>query len=328
MDATLLLIAFTGGATVVFLTLYAHCSRTWQHRTVAARISAGPVGLDFAPSSILRSPQGARVPFAGMLPLSEEARERMGLELLRAGWSIHVGEYLAIRVASALAAGALAVVALGQLGISSLPLRLVVVLGLTMVGWFAPRLYLTRAQRKRMDAIGAHLPDALTAIAKSLRVGTGLMQGLAHAANETPAPLGPELQAVLRDLELGADAEDAFGALSRRAGSPDLAIAVTAIVIQRRSGGNLSEILTNVTETIRERVKLKRDIAVLTTQQRLGSYVAACLPLLVALAFTLLQPEMGRLLVTTTAGLIALSIGLACEAAGILLIRALAQIDP
>ena len=107
-----------------------------------------------------------------------------------------------------------------------------------------------------------------------------------------------------------------------------LSIAVTAIVIQRRSGGNLSEILTNVTETILERVKLKRDIAVLTTQQRLGSYVAACLPILVALAFTLLQPEMGRLLVTTTAGLIALSIGLACEVAGILLIRALAQIDP
>jgi tight adherence protein B len=327
MDGVLVLIALSAGVAVTLFTVYTYRQLTFQHRLVRARISSDGSGLAFLPGSILRVPRGARVPFAGILPLSIPARERMALELERAGWAMQPGEFLAIRFACAITACLAGVTLLAHLGVPSPGLRVAIILALTLLGWFGPRMYLTSSKQRRIEAINRQLPDALTSIAKSLRAGSGLHQGLAYAANETRAPLGPELQGALRDLQLGADAEDVFGALSRRVGSPDLDIAVTAIVIQRRTGGNLSEILTNVADTIRERLRLQGDIRVLTTQQRLGSYVAAALPILVAVAFMLLQPQMGILLVTTTPGLIALGVGLGFEVAGILLIRELAQID-
>jgi tight adherence protein B len=118
-----------------------------------------------------------------------------------------------------------------------------------------------------------------------------------------------------------------FGALSERIGSHHLDIAVTAIVIQRNVGGNLAEILMNVTNTIRERLNLQREIWVLTSRQRLTAYLMALLPVVVAIVFNLLNPNMGRLLTTTTPGHIALGGGIVLELFGIWLIRRLAVID-
>jgi tight adherence protein B len=182
-------------------------------------------------------------------------------------------------------------------------------------------------QGRQLDQITRQLPDVLTAVSKTLRAGGGVMQGLGAAATDAPAPLGPILQRALRDVQLGADLEDVFAALARRVGSPDLDIALTAIAIQRRTGGSLAEMLGNVTETLRERRQLEGDIRVLTTQQRMSAYVAAALPVFVAAAFLFLQPEVATLLFTTTIGLTALGIGIAFEIAGIWLIRELGRIE-
>src|SRR4029450_10712689 len=106
----------------------------------------------------------------------------------------------------------------------------------------------------------------------------GLLQALAFAADETPAPFGPELQTTLRDLQLGAEAAAVFGALKDPTPSRDLDIAVTAILIQRNAGGNLSEILASVTNTIRERAKIAGEIRVLTSRQRLTTNLIAAIP--------------------------------------------------
>jgi tight adherence protein B len=153
------------------------------------------------------------------------------------------------------------------------------------------------------------------------------LQALAYAASETPAPLGSELQQTLRDLQLGADPGATFAALSERVGNADLDIAVTAILIQRNVGGNLSEILANVTKTIRERAKIQAEIRVLTSRQRLQANLVAALPVLVAVSFTLLNPDLGRLLFETAAGRIALAIGIGFELAGLWLIRRLSVIE-
>jgi Flp pilus assembly protein TadB len=164
---------------------------------------------------------------------------------------------------------------------------------LTFGGWFAPGLVLSRRRNRRLAAIEKQLPEALTAMAKSLRAGSGILQALEYAAAETPSPLGPELAAVMRDLQLGADAEELFRGLSERVGSPDLDIAVTGIVIQRTVGGNLSEVLNQVTATIRERAELQSEIRALTAQQRLSANFAAALPVFVAVVVTLMRPEIG-----------------------------------
>ena len=186
---------------------------------------------------------------------------------------------------------------------------------------------MSRQRAKRLEQIEKQLPDALTTLAKSLRAGTGLLQAMTYAAEETPAPLGPELDQTLRELRLGANAEVAFSELSARVGSNDLDIAVTAIVIQRSVGGNLSEILTNVSTTIRERAKLYGEIKVLTSRQRLTGNLMALIPVLIAFAFIALNPELGRLLIDTVPGRIALAIGLAFEVLGLVLIRKFGQIE-
>jgi len=250
----------------------------------------------------------------------------MALELERAGQPLRVSEYLALRVGCAFVGGLIGFAIATRMGApawATVPGMLVFLLA----GWFMPRRFVSHRRRRRPEAIEQQLPDALTAIAKALRAGSGLLQGLGYAAQETGDPLGPELRVTLRDLELGADAEEVFADLCRRTGSPDLDIAVTAIVIQRTVGGNLSEILTNVTRTIRERAKLRGEVRVMTSRQKLTGNIVALLPILVAGAFLGLNPDMGRLLFEEPAGRIALAIGIGFELLGLWLIRRLAVVE-
>jgi tight adherence protein B len=167
----------------------------------------------------------------------------------------------------------------------------------------------------------------LTAIAKSLRAGLGLLQALDIAAREAPAPLGPELRRTLRDLELGGDAEIVFMELNKRVGSRDLEIVTTAIMIQRTAGGNLSEILTNVSQTIRERKELLTEVRTLTSMQRLQGNLTALIPVAIALLFFAVNPGIGRLLIDTPTGQMALTVGIFFELVGLWLIRRLATIE-
>ena len=327
MDPVLLLIGLSVAGAVALLTVLANQRMRYQGRIVSARLAPNAASPGYGPQSILHGRRGFPLLLLDLLPLSSEARERMSGELEQAGWSIRVGEYLALRLACAAAAAAAGLVVLTSLEVEAAWLKAVVVLALLYGGWFLPRLYLSRRRQRRLEQIERQLPDALTAMAKSLRVGSGLLQALAYAADETPAPLGTELQGALRDLQLGAEAEDVFSELAQRVGSPDLDIALTAIVIQRTVGGNLSEILTNVTNTIRERAKLKGEVRVLTTRQRLTGNLVALLPVLIAVAFIAINPDTGELLFTTAPGQISLAIGIGFELLGLWLIRRLAVVE-
>lgn len=299
---------------------------TMTSQVVDARLStpAGKSGL--LPRSPLRAGARSRLPFVDRLPLSLEARERMRVELERAGGPLTANEYLGIR---AFAAGAGYVLGLLLANWAGMPLWLLLTLPLVLmlVGWLLPRMFISRVRSKRETQIADQLPEALTAIAKSLRAGAGLLQAVAYTASETPAPLGAEFQATLRELQLGADAENSFARMSERVGNADLDIAITAILIQRSVGGNLSEILMNVTRTIRERIELQREIRVLTARQKLQGNLLAGLPVVVAIVFITFNPESGKLLYTNNVGRIALAIGIGFELAGLWLIRRMAVIE-
>jgi tight adherence protein B len=327
MDPALLLIGLTVAGAVALLVVLAHQRLRYQRRIVSARLAQGAASPGSSERSLLHRRQRFALRFLDLLPLSSEARERMGRELDQAGWSIRVSEYLSLRLACAAVAGAVGLALVRGLSVETAWLEIVAVLALVYAAWFLPRVYLSHRRQKRLEEIEKQLPDALTAMAKSLRAGSGLLQGLAYAASETPAPLGPELQAALRDLQLGAEAEDVFADLYERVGSPDLDIALTAIVIQRTVGGNLSEILTNVTNTIRERARMKREVRVLTARQRLTGNLVALLPVVVAVAFISINPDTGKLLVETAAGQMSLATGIAFELLGLWLIRRLAIIE-
>lgn len=292
-------------------------------RERVVRRAEPPVG---GMESVLRRGRRTLFPLSGRLPLSPAARLRMEAELRRAGVPMRVGEYLAARIGCAALSVPIGLLLAARLGIEGLALYALVG-GLFFGGWFAPRFQVSRMRKRRLEAMERQVPDALDTLARSLRAGTGVVQALMYTAEETDAPLGPELAFTVRELRLGVNPEEAFSALSQRVGSADLDIAVTAIVIQRSVGGNLAEILTGVSHTIRERSKLYGEIKVLTSRQKLTGNLVALVPVLIALAFILLNPDMGNLLVNTTAGRISLAVGLLFEAIGLVLIRKFAAIE-
>lgn len=326
MDLQLFLIGTLAFGAVVLFTVYAASGSTARREAVRVRLGGGAIGSAALPDAVALRRQQSRLPFVDMLPLSEESRRKMAAELVRAGLPLRVNEYLGIRMAAALVVAVAAGLCARLFGLPGWAVVLGALLGM-VAGWFMPPWYLRQSCTRRLIAIEEQLPDALSAISKSLRAGTGLLQALAHAADEVDAPLGTELQGTLRDLQLGADAEVVFTRLSERVGSPDLDIAVTAILIQRTVGGNLSEILGTVTETIRERARLQREVRVLTSRQRLTGNLVALLPVGVAAAFIMINPKMGTLLLHTTAGHFALGIAIAFELLGLWLIRKLGKIE-
>lgn len=326
MNPLLAMMALTLTGAIGLGLVYAYQSVLVPRATVRSRIRPRE-GLRIHHPDALRSDGLARIPLLRVLPLSAESRERTRQTLERAGIDLRVNEYIAIRLGVSLAVGVVAAIGLSSIeGVAPGFVALAALAGV-WIGWMLPTLYVKRARERRSRLIEEQLPDSLTAIAKSLRAGTGLMGALAYAAEETPEPLGSELRATMRELQLGRDALDAFPALAARVDNPDLDIAVTAILIQRSVGGNLSEILTNVSETIRERFLLLREIRVITSRQRLTANLTAGVPVLIAVAFITINPELGSLLFTTTVGRISLAVGIAFEIAGLLLIRKLARIE-
>ena len=327
MDLMLLLIGVCIAGSVALAASYSYERVMVPRRTISARLAPAPTNAGLALRSGLRTTSRSRLPFVDKLPISPEARERMRIELQRGGDPLSVNEYQGLQTGLALGLGFVGVVLMSA--VDGLPVwfGLALTVGLMLLGWRLPKTFLNRAKSRRQNQIADQLPGALTAMAKSLRAGTGLLQALAYAASETPAPLGAELQQTMRDLQLGADPGLTFTALSERVGNPDLDIAVTAILIQRNVGGNLSEILVNVTKTIRERVKIQTEIRVLTARHRLQGNLVAGLPVVVAVAFILMNPETGSLLYETTAGRVSLSAAFAFELFGLWLIRRLGKIE-
>jgi tight adherence protein B len=326
MDFQVLAVAALAFACVSLVTIYAVAGATARREAVRVRITSSPAAPTATAQRVALRSVRSRIPLVDRLPLSDEARKRMATELERAGQPLRVNEYLAIRTAAAMVVAVGGIVAAAVIG---LPSWTYVVVGMAGIigGWMLPRWYVGRCRERQLIAIEEQLPDALTAVSKSLRAGTGLLQALGHAAEETPAPLGQELRATLRDLQLGADAEVVFTRLSERVGSPDLDIAVTAILIQRTVGGNLSEILSTVTATIRERASLQREVRVLTARQRITGNLIAALPVFVAGTFMLMNPKLGDTLFHETAGRIAVGIAVAFELLGLWLIRRLGKIE-
>jgi tight adherence protein B len=326
MDPMLALIALvvTGAATFALLAAFRGVAASGE--IVRARLAPDRRESNREQITGLRPAESGVLAIGRRLPLGSEARERMQRELDQAGMAWRANEYLLVRIALAISGAIIG----GLLGASldvPVALKVAIPVPLVLLGWFLPRVYVRRRRAKRLVVLEKQLPDALTAISKSLRAGSGLLQALAYAADETPAPLGPELASTLRDLQLGADPEETFEALADRMGSRDLQIAVTAINIQRAVGGNLSETLSNVTQTIRERVKIQNEVRVLTARQRLTANIMAFIPVAVAAAFISLSPDVGSHLINTTPGLIALAAGITLEVIGIIIIRRMAVIE-
>ena len=135
------------------------------------------------------------------------------------------------------------------------------------------------------------LGDAITLMANSLRAGYSLMQTMELVSRESSPPMNEEFTRVVREVGLGISAHEAMDHLLRRITSEDLDLLVTAIDIQREVGGNLAQILDVIGETIRERVRIKGEIKVLTAQGSLSGYIISALPIGLAAFMFIINPS-------------------------------------
>jgi len=149
-----------------------------------------------------------------------------------------------------------------------------------IVGGILPRTYVRRQQKKRLTTFNNQLPDMLNLVVNGLRAGYSTMQAMEAVSKELPPPMSDEFRRVVQEMQLGLSMERALDNLHRRIPSDDLDLTITAINVQREVGGNLAEILDTISYTIRERIRIKGEIQVLTSQVMYSGKFLALLPLI------------------------------------------------
>ena len=191
----------------------------------------------------------------------------------------------------------------------------------------APRVILWYLKRRRDDLFGIQLVDALMNISSGLRAGFSLPQALEMIHREMPNPISQEFRLVCQELRLGVLMEDELANLHKRMPLPDVDLMVTAIVIVRDVGGNLSEVFDNIAHTIRERHRIEGKINALTAQGRLQAVVVSLIPIFIAGALLVVAPDFFQPMLTTAVGWLLIAAILVLEIIGALWIRRIVRID-
>jgi tight adherence protein B len=163
---------------------------------------------------------------------------------------------------------------------------------------------------RRRKAFLALLPDTLQLLSGTLRAGYSLMQGVEAISQEVDDPMGQELRRVVTEARLGRPLEEALEGVAERMDSPDFSWTVMAIRIQREVGGNLSELLLTVADTMTQRERLRRDVAALTAEGRISAIVLACLPIGLGIMMYVINPTYMSKLFNDTLGNIMLGVAL------------------
>ena len=165
---------------------------------------------------------------------------------------------------------------------------------LGVVCFFVPDLWLRQLRRRRQNAFQLQLPDTIDLIVGGLRAGFSVQHSLANVAKQAPEPTASEFNRVGQEMQLGVPMMAALDSLALRIESEDLAMMVSVFKIHSRVGGNLATVLETTGTTIRERVKLRREVQVITAMQRMSAYILGGLPLILGLALFLLNPSYMR----------------------------------
>jgi tight adherence protein B len=262
------------------------------------------------------------IPFLRHALAASDWAQKTEDDLRQASISLRVGEYLILRV------GFAAVLFVGTLFISRMhPAGIVIALVLGPAGYLLPSVFVKMARRRRIEKIEQQLVELAPMLASALRSGFALQQGMELASRQLEAPIAEELGQLINDVNLGATMESALLDMGRRCGSPDLDMLITAILIQRTSGGKLSEVLEQTAETLRERERIRGDVKTFTAQQRLTGLILSVYPAAIGLLLLALMPSMWSLMFTEPVGQTMLGIALGLQAIGFVAIRRVMDIQ-
>ena len=248
----------------------------------------------------------------------KEGKPTLTEDLARAGLNITAPEYLLLRI-GVIALGAL--IGLFRFGFSPGPL----VLG--AVGYVIPPLVVAYLQRRRQTQFNDQLASMLQLLSNSLKTGYAIDRALDTVAAKSQPPVSTEFERVATEITLGTSVEDALSSLLLRIDSPDLEFIVTAILLHIRVGGNLAEVLDNISDTLRDRLQTKRDMSVLTAQSRASASIITGLPILLALGLYVFVPGYYAPMTSTWVGYVLLGFAAFMVLIGNLLIRRMTALE-
>jgi tight adherence protein B len=248
-------------------------------------------GGSVAAVSILRDDRSSEIPFLNRLLTGRALTTWIAIQLERAGSTQKTGQFLLTSVAFAVA-GLVFGQRYGILGS----------LFFAPLGLFLPLLWIRRKQAKREAAFEAQLPESLDMLVNALQAGYSLQAAMEFVGRETPAPLGPEFSRFYDEQRLGMEVRLALLRFQERIGTLDAKMFVTSLLIQRETGGNLGEVLTNLATLMRERVTFRLQLATLTAEPRMSAKVLAALPIAVVLLIGAINPDFMRPLLETAFG--------------------------
>lgn len=249
----------------------------------------------------------AATPFSGLSSIQEwDAKVRL------AGIPLLGGEFFIVIVLSAILTG---------IGTWMLTLDKItaILMGITVTLLFYMFISFRISQRKRIFI--SQLGDALMTISNALRAGYSFPQSMEAVAKEMEPPISEEFFQVTREVAMGMPLETSLESMNKRMSSSDFDLVVTAVIIQREVGGNLAQILDTISETIAERIRLKREMYTLTAQGRLSAKVIFLLPFVIAFMLYCVQPSQIMLLFESSIGRMALIICLILDIIGMVIIQ-------
>lgn len=267
--------------------------------------------------TLLRDEETASdLPFLNRVLSGREWTEEINRQLRRAGSSLNPGAFLLMT-----AVGAVAGMMLGnRLGPAGM------VVGGTIGGAF-PYFWLRLRQKSRVTEFEEQLPDAIDMLVSAMKSGYSFHSATNFLGQELAAPLGPEFARVYDEQRLGIDARTALLNFQERVGSIDIKMFVTALLIQRETGGNLSEVLNRTSEMMRERMAVKGQLRTLTAEATYSARILALLPVIIFVAMMYIVPDFARSFVDSRTGQFMLAAATASVVMGYMIMMKIADVD-
>lgn len=252
------------------------------------------------------------------MPTNSSRQKKNAMIIKQADLPITFEELFVIKVMAASSLGVLT---------AALTRNPFIVIMLVLFIWVLPIFIINSRKKKKIKAFDEQLNEGLIMISNALKAGYSFLQALAVAADETQNPFSKEFKGLMKELSLGIPIEDGLNNLVERVPSEDLKLIINAILIQKDVGGNLSEILENIAETIRERQRIKNEVNTLTAQGKLSGMIIMAMPFFLAIIIYLFNNEYILTLFTTLIGRVLLVFALISQAIGWVFIQKIIKIE-
>jgi len=266
---------------------------------------------------ILRDMELSSIPFFNELLKNARWAQKLDNLLVQGDMPIRLGAFILLMAVLG-AAGFVAMVMVLHRPLLAVPVG--------MVAALLPLFYARQRKFKRIRKFEEQFPDALDMLNRALRAGLALNGAIQIVADESPDPVAKEFRVLFEENRLGLDMKDALKKLAGRVESTELHLFVTAVIIQRETGGNLAEILERTASIIRDRFRILGDIRTLTAQARLSGFILTVLPIVMAAVIYVVAPEYLKGLVADQIGRVLIVAAVALQVIGFLVIRRIIDI--